>query len=244
MRGALRWISEDKAYRYYWVLSPNKTLDFNHHDLVDNIAIFTTHALVYYYSCDVSSRRRFSRVETFPQLSRPLRAQSILPDALPSSHGFKDTIVQPSASACIFLFLIALVLLYTVIRSIARPTATPSYDIFTIYPLFLGSSILQIGGLLYDYTVFSTPYLPPLIILAVSSDLVAVIGLLCLILSMPLAVPCNLISQTDLSPQKTTPPSGPLVDLDSDTMLEESNVWNLSPAMQSRPIFVKFSTIA
>jgi hypothetical protein len=52
--------------------------------------------------------------------------------------------------------------------------------------------------LLYDYTVFSTPYPPPFIILALSSDLVAVIGLLCLILSMPLAVPSNLISPSEI----------------------------------------------
>ncbi|KIJ93500.1 hypothetical protein K443DRAFT_12816 [Laccaria amethystina LaAM-08-1] len=92
-----------------------------------------------------------------------------------------------SRSACTLRFLIALVWLYTVIRPIARPTATPPYDIFTIYLLFLGSSILQIGRLLYDHTVFSTPYLPPFIILALSLNLVAVIGLLYLILSMPLS---------------------------------------------------------
>ncbi|KIJ90780.1 hypothetical protein K443DRAFT_14955 [Laccaria amethystina LaAM-08-1] len=69
---------------------------------------------------------------------------------------------------------------------------------FTIYLLPLGSSMHQIGGLLYDYTLFSTPYLPPFIILALSSDLVAVIGLLCLILSVPLAVPSNLISPSEI----------------------------------------------
>jgi hypothetical protein len=68
----------------------------------------------------------------------------------------------------------------------------------TIYLLFLGSSILQIGRLLYDYTIFSTPYPPSSIILAISSNLVAVIGLSCLILSIPLAVPRNLISPSEI----------------------------------------------
>ena len=36
----------------------------------------------------------------------------------------------------------------------------------------------------------------------------------------------------------------PLVDLGRDTTLNETDVWNLSPTMQSRPIFVKFSAIA
>ena len=55
-------------------------------------------------------------------------------------------------------FLITLVWLYTVIRSIAHPTASPTYGMFAVYLLFLGSSILQIGRLLYDHTVFSAPY--------------------------------------------------------------------------------------
>ena len=92
--------------------------------------------------------------------------------------------------------LIALVWLYTVIRPIARPTATPPYDMFTIYLLFLGSSILQTGALLYDHT--SSPisaslhHSRPLLIL------VAVIGLLYLVLSMPLAAPNNLISPSEI----------------------------------------------
>jgi hypothetical protein len=95
-------------------------------------------------------------------------------------------------------FLIAIVWLYTVIRPIARPTATPPHDLFTIYLLLFGSSILQIGGLLYDHTVFSIPYPPPLTIFALSLNLVAVIGMLCLILSMPLAIPSNLINPSEI----------------------------------------------
>ena len=38
-------------------LDHSKILDFNHHNLVDNLAIFTTYALVCYCSRDVSSRR-------------------------------------------------------------------------------------------------------------------------------------------------------------------------------------------
>ena len=63
---------------------------------------------------------------------------------------------------------------------------------FTIYLVFLGSYILQIGGSLYDYTIFSTPYLPPVTILALSPNLVAIISLLCLVLSIRLAAPSNL----------------------------------------------------
>ncbi|KIJ91360.1 hypothetical protein K443DRAFT_489876 [Laccaria amethystina LaAM-08-1] len=49
---------------------------------------------------------------------------------------------------------------------------------------------------------FTTTHSPPphicLIILVLSSNLVAVIGLLCLILTIPLAVPSNLISPSEI----------------------------------------------
>ena len=96
------------------------------------------------------------------------------------------------------LFLIGLVWLYTVIRPIARPTVTQPYDMFSIQLLFLGFFILQIGALLQDCTVFSTSYPPPFTILALSANLVAVVGLLYLVLSMPLASPDNLISPSEI----------------------------------------------
>ncbi|KIJ98834.1 hypothetical protein K443DRAFT_193728 [Laccaria amethystina LaAM-08-1] len=102
----------------------------------------------------------------------------------------------------ILLFLIALVWLYTVIRPIARPTATPTYDLFTIYLLLFGSSILQIGSLLYDHTVFSIPYPPPLTIFALSSNLVAVIGMLCL------AIPGNHVRSPICQPRRLHFPLG------------------------------------
>ena len=72
---------------------------------------------------------------------------------------------------------------------------------FTIYLLFLGSSILQIGALLYDDT-FSKSSPPrirlPSLFSPLSSNLVAVIALLYLVLSMPLAAPHNLISPSEI----------------------------------------------
>ena len=41
----------------------SKTLDFNHHDLVHDIAIFTAHTLCRCCFCVISSRRTFSRVK-------------------------------------------------------------------------------------------------------------------------------------------------------------------------------------
>ena len=46
-----------------------ETLDFNHHDLVNNIAICSTHALVCICSRDLSIRRTFSRVKVCQALA-------------------------------------------------------------------------------------------------------------------------------------------------------------------------------
>ena len=43
--------------------SKTRARNFNHHDLVDNVAIFTTPALVCYCSRDLSIRRTFARVK-------------------------------------------------------------------------------------------------------------------------------------------------------------------------------------
>ncbi|EDR05193.1 uncharacterized protein LACBIDRAFT_330012 [Laccaria bicolor S238N-H82] len=72
-------------------LDHRKTLYFNHHDLVDNTAIFTTPALVCYGSRDLASKRTFCRIKhtasgtplSVPKLSRSLQVEGpaiILPD--------------------------------------------------------------------------------------------------------------------------------------------------------------------
>ena len=56
-------VEVDIRRRSLQILSTSKTFDCNHHDLVDNIAIFSTSALVCYCSLDLSSRRTVYRVK-------------------------------------------------------------------------------------------------------------------------------------------------------------------------------------
>ena len=58
-------------------LDHSKTLDVNHHDLIDLIAIFTTPAPVCYCSRDPSSRRTFSRVKVRQALTSSFVVHSI-----------------------------------------------------------------------------------------------------------------------------------------------------------------------
>ena len=120
LRGVTSIVDVDiRRTRLTDTLDHSITIDFNHHDLVHNNAIFTTPALC---SRDLYSRKTFSRVkvrqaltsslvahltdsttltaylvaphQAFRKLSRSLQVEGpviIMPDTLLSSRGFKDT---------------------------------------------------------------------------------------------------------------------------------------------------------
>ncbi|PPQ62804.1 hypothetical protein CVT24_000498 [Panaeolus cyanescens] len=152
-------------------------------------------------------------------------------------------------------FLAALSWLYSAIRPIARPVATPPYDVFTLYIILLAASTLQIGGILFDHSMFGYPLPSTLHTVALISNLFTLVLLLSVILSMPLSIPSGLVDKSQIgysvSPEDYTSLWGwitfswvyPLVRRGRDTTLNEDDVWNLSPTMQSRPVFTKFSSI-
>ncbi|KIM37758.1 hypothetical protein M413DRAFT_448273 [Hebeloma cylindrosporum] len=154
-----------------------------------------------------------------------------------------------------FSFLIATSWLYTAFRPITRPTPTPPFDLFSLYLILLAGAILQLGGIFFDHSVLSAPLPSTLVITALIANLLSLLLLLAVTVSMPLAVPSNRVVPNDIgrsvSPEDYTSLWGwitfswihPLVELGTHTTLDEKDVWNLSPTMQSRPIFVKFSSI-
>ncbi|KAH9476699.1 ABC transporter 7 [Psilocybe cubensis] len=111
---------------------------------------------------------------------------------------------------------------------------------FTLYLILLFTSILQFGGALFDNRVLGAP--PPS-------------NLALLVVTIPLALPSNRVDPKEIghsvSPEDYTNLWGwitfkwvyPLVKRGTNTTLEEKDVWDMSPTMQSRPIFVKFSSI-
>lgn len=88
--------------------------------------------------------------------------------------------------------------LYTIVRPITRPTATPPFDLFAIYISFFVTGALQAGGIIYDYNVFQAPLPSAPIIAAQSVNLITVIVLLVIILEMPLAQPSNQVKKEDI----------------------------------------------
>uniref|UniRef100_A0A8H7XII1 Multidrug resistance-associated ABC transporter n=1 Tax=Psilocybe cubensis TaxID=181762 RepID=A0A8H7XII1_PSICU len=137
-------------------------------------------------------------------------------------------------------FLVAFAWMYTVVRPIVIPPATGPADMFTLYLILLFTSILQFGGALFDNRVLGAP--PPS-------------NLALLVVTIPLALPSNRVDPKEIghsvSPEDYTNLWGwitfkwvyPLVKRGTNTTLEEKDVWDMSPTMQSRPIFVKFSSI-
>ncbi|KAF8887923.1 multidrug resistance-associated ABC transporter [Gymnopilus junonius] len=152
-------------------------------------------------------------------------------------------------------FILAASWMYTAIRPIARPTATSPYDLFSLYLLLLCAAILRLGGALFDYKVLGAPLPSSFGLLGLVANLLSVILILGIAVTMPMAIPSSRIDPKEIgrtvSPEDYTTLWGwitfswvyPLVQRGTYATLNEQDVWNLSPTMQSRPIFIKFSSI-
>uniref|UniRef100_A0A0W0EW54 Putative multidrug resistance-associated ABC transporter n=1 Tax=Moniliophthora roreri TaxID=221103 RepID=A0A0W0EW54_MONRR len=151
--------------------------------------------------------------------------------------------------------LVALAWTYTVVRPIARPSATAPFDLLVVYLLQLIAGVLQFGGLLFSHAVWEAPMPTTLQIIAYSFNLAAILLSLFVVLNMPMAIPSTRINKTEIgysiSPEDYTTVWGwvsfnwvyPLVRRGRNTTLNDKDVWSLSPTIQSRPIFIKFSSM-
>lgn len=95
-------------------------------------------------------------------------------------------------------FLIGFSWIYAAIRPIGRPTATPPYDLFTLYLILLAGSLLQIGGFIFDYGIFDIPLPPTLVLVAQVGNLTAIFTLLAVTVRMPMAIPSNKVDRNAL----------------------------------------------
>ncbi|KAF9027408.1 multidrug resistance-associated ABC transporter [Hymenopellis radicata] len=152
-------------------------------------------------------------------------------------------------------FLIAATWLYTVVRPVVSPAATPPYDVFVVYILHLIGGILMLGGALYDAAVFGFPLPHGIILAGLYANPIITIVLLAVVMGMPLDVPSSRVRKADIgltvTPEDYTTLFGwvtfswvyPLVQRGRNTTLEDVDVWNLSPTYQSRPLFIKFGNV-
>ncbi|KAF8345519.1 multidrug resistance-associated ABC transporter [Amanita rubescens] len=137
-------------------------------------------------------------------------------------------------------FFLAFPWLYTVVRPVVRPIVTAPLDLIA-----------------YDYAVFDVPSPSTVNILALLLNFFAILELFIIILSIPFAIPSEQASeQLDASADTATPEDYitlcewitfswvyPLIKKGRSTTLQEDDVWNLSPTVQSRPVFLRFCEI-
>lgn len=94
--------------------------------------------------------------------------------------------------------LIATTWLYAGCRPILKPQSTPPYDLFLLFSVHLISGILLLSGIAYSNDVFATPLPGAPILVGLLFNLVAILGGLFLIASMPMGTRSNLVKKSDL----------------------------------------------
>ncbi|OCH88899.1 multidrug resistance-associated ABC transporter [Obba rivulosa] len=147
---------------------------------------------------------------------------------------------------------VALPWFYAALRPIVAPAATVPLDLLVLVVLELVLNALAFGGLLYDHTIYDYP-LSSAELAAHVVNLCTIAVLLLVILQMPLAIPSPRIKKDSIgktvSPEDYTSLWGwtsfrwivPLITRGTNTILNEADIWELSPTLQSRPLFIKFS---
>ncbi|KAA1467006.1 P-loop containing nucleoside triphosphate hydrolase protein [Dentipellis sp. KUC8613] len=170
------------------------------------------------------------------------------------SIGCFNAINNPTPINIVRPFLSAGAWFYATLRPIVRPQPTPPFDLFILYNVQLAMGVLSFGGLYYDAKVGEVLPLR-IVVTAHVLNLAAVLGLLAIILSMPLAIPNKKIDSSQvgvsISPEDYTSLGRwatfhwiwPLIQRGTNNRLDEKDVWQLSPTLQSRPIFIKFNRI-
>ncbi|KAF7342473.1 ABC bile acid [Mycena venus] len=145
--------------------------------------------------------------------------------------------------------------MYTAVRAATHVTATPPYDLFVLYTVYFVTFIIQLVAHLFEFYVDGTalPSTPVLIAQLVNGA--STLGLLLAVLSMPLNVPSGRtdVSQigVTVSPEDYTPLWQwisfswiyPLIKKGTTNTLADKDVFELSPNLQSRPVFIKFSSL-
>jgi hypothetical protein len=162
---------------------------------------------------------------------------------------------QPITWADAQPFVLAAVWAYAALRAVLAPIPTPAYGLFTLYAIQFLGGIVVLGGMAYGARIGEGVYLPTGILAGHIADVVASTGLLLVSLSTPIALPSSSVNEADVgksvSPEDYTTLWGwlsfswvtPLVDAGTSATLDEKDVWNLSPTMQSKAIFSKFAII-
>ncbi|KAJ8489168.1 hypothetical protein ONZ45_g13681 [Pleurotus djamor] len=150
--------------------------------------------------------------------------------------------------------LLAISWLYATVRPVSHPTPTAPMDLFVLYVIQFMGAVLTCVGAVYDRRILGEPPLPTWVSVAMGANLASVTLLLVLVCSMPLGVPSKLVKKEDIGVTVSYEDYSslwgwisfywifPLVQRGRYETLNENDVWDLSPTLRSRPVFIKFSS--
>ncbi|KAI0752859.1 multidrug resistance-associated ABC transporter [Daedaleopsis nitida] len=147
-------------------------------------------------------------------------------------------------------FLVAATWFYATLRPVVWPAATVPYDLLTLFGAHLVLGLVTLLGHVYDHYVHGMPMPTTFHLVVYIGNLLAVSGLFILVMNMPLRTPSKHIKEENIgksvTPEDYTTAWGwasfrwvlPLFEKEN---LNEEDVWSLSPIMQTRPLYIKFS---
>ncbi|KAH7104662.1 multidrug resistance-associated ABC transporter [Auriculariales sp. MPI-PUGE-AT-0066] len=132
---------------------------------------------------------------------------------------------------------------------------TPSYDLLSLWLINFAAAVLSIAALLYDHAAWGVPFPNNTVLFALVANLVATATLIWGMLSLPIAIPSRNIDAskigTRISPEDyctlwqwiSFTWVSPLIARGTNTTLNEVDVWEMSPTMQSEPVFIAFQKV-
>jgi hypothetical protein len=110
------------------------------------------------------------------------------------------TIIQDQSNPVLIAspFVFALTWLFATVRPIVRPVPTPPYDLFTLYLLYTVVELVSLVAFAYNKHAYDIPLPPTLTLTAHILNLVALLILIAITLSMPLAIPSNRVDKAKI----------------------------------------------
>ncbi|KAF7314389.1 ABC bile acid [Mycena kentingensis (nom. inval.)] len=164
-------------------------------------------------------------------------------------------VIEPSPWLGLMQLLLASSWLYTVARAAMHTHATPDYLLFTLYAVYATTGFLQIGGYFFEHAVDDVPLPGSIALVGLFLNEAGTLAALCAVLSMPLNTPSPRTDVSQIGVTLSTEPYTPLwkwitfawiyplILKGTHSTLEDADVWQLSPNLQSRPVFMKFSSL-
>ncbi|KAJ8522225.1 hypothetical protein ONZ45_g1124 [Pleurotus djamor] len=154
----------------------------------------------------------------------------------------------PDTGELIPTLLLAISWFYSSIRLVSSPIVSAPLDLFTLYFVFFVGALVDLSGLVYENYVYDSalPTVIPATGLVV--NLSVIVWLLVTVLRMPFNPPVNEGGDRVGTPEDYSTLWGwisfywiyPLIQLGRRQTLNEDDIWDLSPTLQSRPLLAKF----